>query len=69
MILAKINAEPYKTTQYLAQCPFCGGDAQLMKTSDESGIVTKFVRCKTCGASADFSHFTDRAIQKWNRRK
>lgn len=68
MILAKIKAEPIECKNYLAPCPFCGGEAVLMKTPDESGIVTKFVRCKSCGASADFSHFENRAIQKWNRR-
>lgn len=68
MELAKIVAEPLETKNYLAPCPFCGGKARLMKTPDETGIVTKFVRCMTCGASADFSHFVNRAIQKWNRR-
>lgn len=56
----------------LKPCPFCGGNAELIK-DHWNGIV--YVKCKECdcrcgriGVSEDYSA-TDKAVEAWNKRK
>src|SRR5690606_16778235 len=54
----------------LKNCPFCGGEAELLKGapglySAENHLY--HAKCQSCGASA-YDHGRDGAIAAWNRR-
>ena len=54
-----------KSTDTLALCPFCGGEAALIENEPTEGF--HFVECADCAAHGSM---TDRehAIAAWNRR-
>ena len=51
----------------LKPCPFCGGEAILVKDFSSFKDWT-YVRCKECGASTSVSGNAYKAIELWNRR-
>ena len=51
----------------LKPCPFCGGEAILVK--DFSSFKDwNYVRCKECGAATSVGNTAYRAIDFWNQR-
>lgn len=65
----------------LKTCPFCGGEAELVKDVHCAGhgeyVETTYVHCKDCGAKGplfsdyddDRANMTPNAIKGWNRRE
>lgn len=51
----------------LKPCPFCGGEAILVKDFSSFKDWT-YVRCQECGASVAVVDNPYRAIENWNRR-
>lgn len=51
--------------EQLKPCPFCGGEAILIKEK----IITRFyVECKKCSAMTNLFTTKEEAIEVWNRR-
>ena len=54
----------------LLNCPFCGGEAELMIFNSEYGTVTVGCTNEDCDITMGKAFFTDEeAIEHWNRRK
>ena len=51
----------------LKPCPFCGGEAILVKDFSSFKDWT-YVRCKECGAATSVSGNAYKAIELWNKR-
>lgn len=47
------------------QCPFCGGEAEIMQTEARTFL---YVFCGGCGASGDYRDTAEEAAEAWNRR-
>jgi len=45
----------------LNPCPFCGGEAEIVKVFD--GVL---VMCKACGLRVPFSYTEEEAARYWN---
>lgn len=52
----------------LKSCPFCGGKAELIKTSGYSGNHYYYVRCFGCGIQTMQYSNKDVAADIWNKR-
>lgn len=58
----------------LKPCPFCGGEAKLVKISDKMGnllIMGYKAKCSNCRCSPRPNNYTgnkQEAIEEWNRR-
>lgn len=57
----------------LKQCPFCGGDAVLVREyngveANTLGMLIMSVGCTVCGASTRKTFTDDSAMRAWNRR-
>lgn len=52
----------------LKPCPFCGGDAEIVKEGHREYKPTYFVGCKICCIKTYSYIELDRAIDRWNRR-
>lgn len=48
----------------LSECPFCGGNAELVK-----GTFSYHVKCARCGVITRLYYSADKAIEFWNTRK
>lgn len=65
----------------LKPCPFCGGEAELVKDVHCGGhgdyVETTYIHCKDCGAKGpifsdyddDRANMTHNAIKGWNKRE
>lgn len=58
---------PNEDCQKLRNCPFCGGEAFLLKM-DDHGFILFSVVCKACHAGTNGKVQENRAIEAWNRR-
>lgn len=53
----------------LKQCPFCGGEAELIGLKDFNGkVIIASVACESCGASTNNYASEKEAIEAWNSR-
>ena len=51
----------------LKPCPFCGGEAELVKAHFFGGDLYAG-RCGNCAATSEFEATKEEAVDKWNRR-
>ena len=59
---------PSKDYLKLRNCPFCGGDAEIVK-EDQFGRLRFFVTCLGCGIETPRTAMTkEKAAEAWNRR-
>ena len=53
----------------LNPCPFCGGEAEIIKEYDCMACITiYFIECSKCKASLYGGANKEKEIEKWNRR-
>lgn len=56
----------------LLPCPFCGGEAKLIKRKSKTGFYpsggTYYVHCKKCLITTQPRNNADNVIKAWNRR-
>ena len=62
-----------KDVEEIADCPFCGHGATLIKIDGVDGWRDRYaVRCDYmyggCGAEGGWRHYKDEAIDAWNNR-
>ena len=53
----------------LKNCPFCGGDAQVIKTKDLSGWWYGECKSSPCFARQLASPTKEQAVEMWNKRE
>lgn len=56
----------------LLNCPFCGGEAKLVKRKFKTGFYprggTYYVHCKVCLITTQPKRKAEDVIEEWNRR-
>lgn len=58
--------------EHLLPCPFCGGNADVIKGTSLSGYEIKYIQCEKCmNRTGDFFIGSENKlmIEKWNRRE
>ena len=56
-------------SEKLKPCPFCGGEAEIVKCDNLFSILYFYVGCKTCLARAKSCYESpEDAVRYWNRR-
>lgn len=63
---------PNNDYRRLRNCPFCGGEANLIKRKLKTGFYphggTFYVHCKSCMSATQPRKKVEEAIEAWNRR-
>lgn len=49
-------------------CPFCGGEAEEVITSQNTANPKYRIRCKVCGCQTPATVASPEHVRKWNRR-
>ena len=62
--MPEANVLSAETKSKLAGCPFCGGEAILLKDHAKLGLYVACTKCSACTITSRQSE----AIQAWNRR-
>ena len=52
----------------LKPCPFCGGKAKIVVSTDYRDRHLRYVTCEQCRVSTDFFLNDKAAAEAWNRR-
>ena len=55
-------------SEMLKPCPFCGGKAELHKTTCTTSAPGVFVMCGQCLTLSNNFHTEEKAVLMWNRR-
>lgn len=53
----------------LKLCPFCGGEAKLIKTMNSEFYDVWYCKCQKCYVKTNEELNKNVVIEKWNRRK
>ncbi|MGN1090082.1 MAG: Lar family restriction alleviation protein [Huintestinicola sp.] len=68
--MIKLDSVSEQTGQGLKPCPFCGGEAEIVRTMNMGNVTYRFfATCLVCGVETPRTARTvKQATEAWNRR-